>query len=248
MMNKIVDLAGGENARILIVPNASSDPVGTAEYQQAQFQSHGAAKVDYVNLTHATADHDTNLAKLDGVSGIFFSGGVQGRLQQVLYGTEFLERIRSIYRDGGVISGTSAGAAVMSSLMITGDELISQVTVYSFSVIQKGNIEVWDGFGLVGKAIIDQHFIRRKRHNRLFTLVLEHPKLVGVGIDESTAIIVAPDETFEVLGERTVLVMDASKTRRISTDPRGNLSASGVVVHVLRSGQRYDLKTRKVLD
>lgn len=247
LMEKIVELAGGEGARILIVPNASSDPVETAEYQRDQFVSHGIKEVDFVNLTHETAEEDSNLAKLEGVTGIFFSGGSQGRLQQVLHGTTFLERIRSIYHQGGVISGTSAGAAVMSEIMITGDELISQDTSYSFSAIQQGNIEFWEGFGLVDKAIIDQHFIRRKRHNRLITLVLEHPELVGVGIDESTAIIVKPDDTFEVLGERTVLVLDASRAKNISTDSHGNLSADGIVMHVLRSGQKYDLRSRRLL-
>ncbi|UCH10666.1 MAG: cyanophycinase [Fidelibacterota bacterium] len=247
MMQKIVQLAGADSARILIVPNASSDPVGTAEYQRDQFVSYGVTDVDFVNLTQETADQDTNLEKLEGVTGIFFSGGVQGRLQQVLHGTAFLDRIRTIYQDGGVISGTSAGAAVMSEVMITGDELISKDTVYAFSAILQGNIETWEGFGLVKKAIIDQHFLRRKRHNRLITLVLEHPELVGVGIDESTAIIVNPDDTFEVLGERTVMVLDASRAEQISTDSQGNLSASGIVTHVLRSGQKYDLNSRRVI-
>lgn len=247
MMQRIVELAGGENARFLIVPNASSDPVGTAQYQKEQIEGYGVSSVDFVNLTSETVDEDSNLAKLDGITGIFFSGGDQSRLQAVLNGTEFLNRIHSIYSNGGLISGTSAGAAVMSELMITGNELVSQDTIHPFGVVQQGNIEALEGFGFVTKAIIDQHFVRRKRLNRLITLVLEHPQLVGVGIDESTAIVVYPDDTFEVLGEYTVMVFDPGRVKNIAPDAHGNLSADGVALHILQSGQRYDLTSRRIL-
>ncbi|MFC1619556.1 cyanophycinase [Candidatus Neomarinimicrobiota bacterium] len=247
MMQRIVDLAGGAEARFLIVPNASSDPIGTAEYQKEQLESYGVSSVDYVNLTSETVDDDTSLANLDGITGIFFSGGDQSRLQAVLNGTEFLRRIHSIYDNGGLISGTSAGAAVMSELMITGNELVSQDSIHPFGFVQEGNIEALEGFGLVTKAIIDQHFVRRKRLNRLITLILENPHLVGVGIDESTAIVVYPDDTFEVLGEYTVMVFDPSRAKNIAADGNGNLSASGVALHILQAGQRYDLKSRRIL-
>ncbi len=248
MMQKIVELAGSDSARILIVPNASSDPVGSAENQLEQFRNLGVRAVDYVNLTDETADHDSNLAKLDGVTGVFFPGGSQRRLARALAGTEFLEKIRAVYRQGGLVSGTSAGAAVMSGLMITGDDLVNRDSLHVFGVIQEGNIEVREGFGLITTAIIDQHFIRRKRLNRLITLVIENPQLLGVGIDESTAIIVKRDDTFEVLGEYTVMVFDASQAKHIGIDGNGNLSASDISMHVLRSGQRYDLKSRRVLE
>jgi cyanophycinase len=247
MMEKIVELAGGVNARFLIVPNASSDPVGTAEYQKVQLEGYGVSSVEYVNLTSESVVEDSSLAKLDGITGIFFSGGDQSRLQVILNGTEFLNRIHSIYNNGGLISGTSAGAAVMSELMITGNELVSQDTIHYFGVVQEGNIEALEGFGFVTKAIIDQHFIRRKRLNRLITLTLENPHLVGVGIDESTAIVVYPDDTFKVLGEYTVMVFDPGRAKNIATDGNGNMSASGVALHILQSGQRYDLRSRRVL-
>lgn len=248
LMEKIVELAGGNQAHILIVPNASSDSVEAAESMQAQFREYGAGKVEYVYLSRSSVNSDSTLERLDGVTGVFFTGGSQRRLQEVLEGSYFLQKMQALYDNGGVVSGTSAGAAVMSPLMITGDELVNSDTTHSFGIIREKNIEVRDGFGLIESAIIDQHFIRRKRFNRLFSLVLENPELLGIGIDESTAIIVNPDNKFTVLGERSVLVLDASRANGIRTDPRGNLAGSAIKLHLLVSGQRFDLKTRKVLN
>jgi cyanophycinase len=215
----------------------------------------GAGAVDFIICSRETADDDTSLAKLEGVNGIFFSGGDQARLAAALVGTQFLEKIKEIYRRGGVISGTSAGAAVMSKLMITGNELKyppdpeskNSEETYPFRTIEEKNIELKEGFGFIETAIIDQHFIRRKRHNRLISLVLEHPDLIGIGIDESTAIIVKPDQTFEVLGENTVLVYDPTDAKNVSLDRNGNLSASNIQMSILRSGQQFNLKTNKVI-
>jgi cyanophycinase len=247
MMEKIIHLAGGEQSRIVIIPNASSVPLEVAAYQKEQFESYGVGNVDVIFCTRETADHDSNLAKLEDATGIFFSGGDQSRLTAALLGTKLLQKIKEIYRDGGLISGTSAGAAVMSELMITGNELISQDTTRAFIDIQKGNIEVTPGFGFVTSAVIDQHFVTRKRHNRLITIVLENPGLLGVGIDESTAIVVSPDDTFEVLGEQSVIVYDAKKAAHIRADESGNLGAQNMKMHLLLVGDRFDLKRRKVL-
>ncbi len=247
LMEKIVELAGGSQSHILIIPNASSDPVEAAVGEQVRFLEHGAGKVDYVYLTPSNVNSDSTLKRLDGVTGVFFTGGSQRRLQKVLDGSSFLQKIQDLYNNGGVISGTSAGAAVMSPLMITGGELANPDSDHSFGTIREKNIEVLDGFGLIKSVIIDQHFIWRKRFNRLLSLVLENPDFLGIGIDESTAIIVNPDNTFSVLGERSVLVLDASKANGIQTDPRGNLAGAGIRLHLLVSGQSFDLRSRKVL-
>jgi len=248
LMEKIVELAGGSQANVLIIPNASSDPIEAAEGEQVRFQEHGAGKVDYVYLSPSSVNTDSTLERLDGVTGVFFTGGSQRRLQKALDGSSFLQKMQDLYNNGGVISGTSAGAAVMSPLMITGGELANPDSDHSFGTIREKNIEVLDGFGLIESAIIDQHFIRRKRFNRLLSLVLENPELLGIGIDESTAIVVNPDNKFTVLGERSVLVLDASRANGIRTDPRGNLAGSEIKLHVLVSGQGFDLKTREVLE
>ena len=247
IMEKIVQLAGGEKAKIVIVPSASSHPLKTALYQKKQFESHNPETVDYILSANNIVDSDSNLEKLDDATGIFFSGGDQRRLSKLLLGTELLDKIKSIYDNGGVIGGTSAGAAVMSKIMITGDELINQDSTYSFISIQKENIDTKEGFGFITNAIIDQHFVKRKRYNRLISLVLENPDHVGIGIDESTAIWVKPDNTFEVLGESSVIILDATHSKNIRSNKDLYMSGENIVMHVMLSGQKFDLKTNSII-
>ncbi len=247
MMEKIIELAGGPQAKLMIIPNASGSPREVAEYQRDQFKEYGAQQVDYMLFDRDNADADSNLAKLSGVTGIFFSGGDQRRLARDLNGTQLLQEIRRIYRKGGVISGTSAGAAVMGELMITGDELINPEE-REFNIIKKDNIKATPGFGFIEWGIIDQHFIQRKRNNRLVSLVLENPILLGVGIDEATAILVNPDQTFQVIGESLVIVYDATEAGQIGTDKNGHLGGSDLEMHILRNEQSYDIAKREVLN
>jgi cyanophycinase len=139
------------------------------------------------------------------------------------------------------MSGTSAGAAIMSRVMITGNELINKDSTDIFIDIMRGNVETVEGIGFLENVVIDQHFIKRKRLNRLLSVVLEHPELPGVGIDESTAIQVYPDGSFEVIGEGTVVIFDGRTATGIHTDARGNLAARGIVTHILSAGERFRL-------
>lgn len=248
MMLKIIELAGGPDAKITIIPMASSEPIETAEYQKKQFESFGAADVDYIYCTNDEADSEEVLKKLSDTSGIFFSGGDQSRLAKALNGTKLLSEIFEIYNSGGIVSGTSAGAAVMSKIMITGDELINDDSVRAFSTIQKGNIVTDDGFGFIDDVIIDQHFIRRKRLNRLISIVLENPSHLGIGIDESTAIVVNPDNTLEVLGERQVIIFNAADTAGIDINEKGLFSVKDMNLDILINGQKYDLTNKSVIE
>jgi cyanophycinase len=246
IMQKIIALAGGsDQARIVIVPMASSEPRETALAQMEQLRKFGAKNVDFVNCTKETADTDSNIAKIRAATGIFFSGGDQTRLTAALNGTKLLGEVRNVYQRGGVLSGTSAGAAVQSKIMLTGDEAVNKDTNNPFGAVQKGNIVTAEGFGFLDNAIIDQHFVKRKRQNRLLTLVLEHPTLLGIGIDEATCIIVKPNNTCEVLGEATVQVFDARAAKRIITDKNGNLSAQNLRVDIVPSGGTFALPKRK---
>jgi cyanophycinase len=246
LMKKFVQLAGGPQAKIVIFPMAGGNPLDAALYQRYEFEKLGVKNVEFIICDSISANADSNLSVLQDATGIFFSGGDQSRLTKALLHTKMLEQVRQIYKHGGIIGGNSAGAAVMSEMMITGDELINTDSTRAFVTIQKGNIKVTEGFGFIKSAIIDQHFVRRKRHNRLISLVLEHPELIGVAIDEATAIIVSPDNTFEVLGDYTVIVYDATKASRITTDKNGNLAATDIRMHVLKSGDKYNLRTREV--
>jgi len=247
LMERIVELAGGDDCRMVVLPMASSSPVDTGRSHSRQLSDAGCPDVSFVPFDSMTADHDSIVSALDGATGIFFSGGSQSRLAGHMRGTRLLDRVREIHREGGVLAGTSAGAAVMSEIMITGAEALRPDADRSFATIEEGNIVTAEGFGFVTRAIIDQHFIARKRENRLIALVLENPGLVGVGIDESTAIIVDAADTFEVVGEGTVMVVDATGATAVGPDDDGDLGGHGLALHLLRSGERYDLVRRLVL-
>lgn len=248
IMQRIVELAGGINSKIVVIPNASSYPEEAAISTIKQFNNIGYTNIDYILFTREEADKDSLVEKLSGVSGIFFSGGDQSYLTRDMLGTKLLDKVFEIYNNGGVIGGTSAGAAVMSEIMITGNELVNKDSIDAFISIQRDNIEVKPGFGLIKSAFIDQHFIKRKRLNRTISVLLEHPDILGIGIDESTCIFVNPDDTFEVLGENQVIVFDASNSIEIKTDKNGNLGAKDIKMHVLLNGDKYNLQTKEVIN
>jgi len=247
MMKRFIELTEKFNSgKIIIFPMASGVPDEVGPEQAEQLKSFGAREVEYHILSREQALKKENVRILDNVGGVFFSGGVQSRLTDILLDTPIHQKLFQIYEKGGVIGGTSAGAAVMSEIMITGDEKREVKEGHEFETIQASNIVISPGFGLIKTAIIDQHFVRRKRHNRLISLVAEHPELLGIGIDESTAIIVKPDETFEVVGERSIIVYDASQAQ-IHIQPTQSISGFNLVMHILNAGDRFNLRTKKVI-
>jgi len=247
MVEKFISLAGGKDTRIVIIPMASGNPLEAALDKKSQLEEYGVKNVRFVICNKQSADTDSNLAALSDARAIYFTGGDQSLLTAALLGTKLLQKIHDIYDNGGLVGGTSAGAAVMSKLMITGNELRNPDSSRAFIKIQKDNIEVTEGFGFVTSAIIDQHAVRRKRQNRLISLVLENPSLLGFAIDESTALIVLPGDIYEVFGEYTVVVYDASEATNIMTDKNDNLAAQNIRMHILKSGDKYDLNNRIVI-
>ena len=131
--------------------------------------------------------------------------------------------------------------------MITGNELVNKDSNDAFITIEKGNVEVKQGFGFLKNSIVDQHFLKRKRHNRTISALIEHPHLFGIAIDESTGIIVYPDETFEVIGSYQVLVYDPTSAKDIREDKNGNLGITDMKLQVLIAGDKFDMKTRQVI-
>ena len=245
MMNRFVDLSGRfGTGRIVILPMASSVPEESAAEETDGFRKLGAKDVVTHMLTREQALDPASAALLDGAGGVFFSGGDQARLTAVLLDTPVHKKLLELYEQGAVIGGTSAGAAVMSEVMITGDEVRKPEAGHEFETIQAANVITSRGFGFVRKAVIDQHFVTRKRYNRLFSLLAEHPDLLGVAIDESTAVLVRPDETFEVVGSKQVIIYDPAEAKfRIL--PNTNIAFTGLVMHALVAGDTFDLKTRK---
>lgn len=247
MMRQFVELAGGpEKAKIVIIPNASGDPDTACIDLTAEFHTLGVRNVECVRLTREQASDPHSVERFNGATGIYFTGGDQIRVTKALEGTVVHKKMLDLYNDGAVMGGTSAGAALMSKVMITGDERLNRDTVRNFLYIKKDNVVTVEGMGFLTNVIIDQHFVARKRHNRLISVVLEHPELIGVGIDEATAIIVRPNETFEVIGKSNVIVYDGTHAAGIRTSPRGYLSGRDLVMHVMIAGDVYDMANRTV--
>lgn len=243
LVKRFVDLAGGAGkARIVVFAMASEDGLAGGEEKAEDLRKLGAHAIN-VYITHEQANQDSIVHLLDDATGIWFGGGDQSRLTRALGGTKVEDAIHARYRDGAVVGGTSAGAAVMSTPMITGDERhpggARPDSTDPFKTIARDNIITSEGFGLIKGAIIDQHFLRRKRHNRLVSAVLEHPKLLGVGIDESTALLVRPDGMWNVLGASAVVIYDARKAA-ITSPSAPTLGATGITMHVLPAGSSFD--------
>lgn len=244
---KFVELAGGKNAKVIVIPNAGSEPVLNSEIQVKELTDLGA-QAEYLIFTKETADDEANLKKMNWANSVFFLGGDQSDLARDMLGSKLLKKVFDIYNNGGVVGGTSAGAAIMSEVMITGNELIRNDSTGIFLTIEKGNVETKRGFGFLKTVIIDQHFLKRKRHNRTIAALIEHPTLTGVAIDESTSIIVSPDSTFEVYGSNQVLVYDPIEGKNIREDKNGNLGITNMKLDVLISGDKYNLKSHKVIE
>jgi cyanophycinase len=246
LVRHFVDLAGGPGkARIAILPMASSEAVASGIDKKAQLDSLGASTF-VVNVTRAEADRDSVVRMLRSATGIWFSGGDQSRLTAALNGSAALKEIHQRFAAGAVVGGTSAGAAVMSDSMITGNQfypgVAGPVDSSSYSRIARHAIEIVPGFGLLRNAIVDQHFIRRQRANRLFSVVLERPAFLGVGIDEGTVLKVTGDGKWTVLGRGTVMVLDA-RASRITLPGQPALGATDVKVSVLPAGSTFDPET-----
>ncbi len=247
MMRRYIELTKRfGTGKIVIFPMASSVPDEVGAEEAAEFKKLGAADVEVGKFTREEALKEDSARILDNAGGVFFSGGVQQRLMDVLLDTPIHRKLTELYEQGCVIGGTSAGAAVMSEVMITGDEKREVKEGHEFETIQAGNVVTTPGFGFIKNAVIDQHFATRKRHNRLISVLAEKPSLLGVGIDEATAILVNPDQTFEVIGEKDVIVYDLGRAK-INILPNRSIGLEGIIMHVLLPEQKFNLPARKVI-
>lgn len=247
---RFVDLAGGAGkANVIVFAMASEECKEGGDDEVATLRTMGV-DAESRCLTRAEADADSNVARVSKATGIWFGGGDQSRLTGILKGTRVEQAMHDRYAAGAVVGGTSAGAAVMSAVMLTGDERhrggdrLPSDSGDAYLTIARDNVITVPGFGFITNAVVDQHFFRRKRHNRLVSVVLEHPELVGVGIDESTALVVDSVGKWSIIGASAAIIYDA---RHATITPPGAkiLGASGLTVSVLPSGSSYDPATAR---
>jgi cyanophycinase len=242
ILSTFAQLAGGPDARIAIMPTASSIETAGERYK-ALFLSLGvaSANVAYVAQREDANDDDT-LETLRDATGIFLTGGNQMRLAAIVGGTYAADLIKERNANGAIIGGTSAGASILSSHMVAFGA--------SGETPKQRMAQMIAGFGLVPDVIIDQHFRQRDRIGRLLMLVASNPGLLGVGVDEDTAALVSANNVLEVVGRNSITVVDG---RNMYSDifqvkGHGGITVSGAQLHVLTPGRRFDLTARRLLD
>lgn len=237
ILKKFLELAGGEKAEVLIVPVASDFPEFAADVYTQAFRNLGVAKPRVLRATSRQDIVDADVdSLLDGVTGIFMTGGDQMRLVSLLGGTKLADRIRSIVRSSNIVlAGTSAGAAAMSTTMVVRGEPSSHP--------YKSAVRLSPGLGFLKNIIIDQHFTERGRISRLVTAVSYNPYNLGIGIDENTAIILDGKGILEVFGNGSITIVDGSQItfNAIAEVPDNeSFSVCGVQFHVMREGLIYN--------
>ena len=239
LLRRFVELSGGADARIVVIPTASMLDETGEDYNRI-FSGLGAGKVEFLPITHrADCDNPEFSKMLDDATGIFITGGNQLRLSAILGGTLLVTKIRRKNAAGVPVAGTSAGASIMSEHMVAGGQ--------GNNIPAAGAVTLAPGIGLTNAVIIDQHFTQRNRLGRLLTASSFNPFLIGLGIDEDTAAFIDPDNVLEVVGSGTVTVIDASQLTHSSmwdAKPGEALSLIGLRLDVLSEGCRYDLKAR----
>jgi len=246
ILKEFVAAAGGLDARIAVIPTASSLGPEIVDVYEALFRAEGAAEVTEVRPQSREEARDDELVKRIAEStGVFMTGGNQLKLSSIICGTPVGDAIVAAHQRGVVVAGTSAGASIQSSHMVafgvggaTPKQRMTQVAA---------------GLGLLGSTVIDQHFDQRNRYGRLLMIVSQSPSLLGLGIDEDTAAVVETDpdghEVLRVIGRGAVTIMDPASlvTNAHEAKRSAPLLASGIVLHVLPQGARFDLTSRTLL-
>ena len=239
ILERFVELCGGEDARILVIPTASLlDETGPL-YQEL-FEGMGAKAVCIPIENRDDCYQEDILANLEKASGIFITGGNQLRLSTILGGTPVARAIRRLNAGGVHMAGTSAGAAIVSEHMIAGGR--------GGPSPRESGVVLAPGLGLTNRAIIDQHFNKRGRLGRLLAALSFNPFACGLGIDENTAAFIRPDGVLEVDGHGTVTVVDPADLRHSSMSyvrKAEAVSLIGLKLHVLAHGSQFNLETRE---
>ncbi len=240
ILSRFVEICGGKEARLVVIPTASSLPETGPRYEEI-FQQLGAAEARSLPFEQREDCRRADwLQALEDANGVFMTGGNQLRLSTTLGGTPVAELLRNRNATGLHVAGTSAGAAIMSEHMIAyGDEGATP---------RSDMVTLAPGLGLTPLAIIDQHFRQRDRLGRLLTALAYNPRPIGIGLDEDTAAFLGPDDRLEVAGSGAITVIDPSGMEYSSMDSARRhdpVSVTGIRLHVLTQGAVFDITTRE---
>lgn len=242
ILRTIASLPPGGTKVVEVIPTASSIPKEVSEAYIHAFTRIGIPQVNVMHIDRRTdANAPETIARVKAADVLFFTGGDQLRITSLLGGSQALRAIREHYANGGVVAGTSAGAACMSATMIfEGDPSGS---------MHKGNVQMVPGLGLLKAGVIDTHFIQRGRLSRLIEVVVSNPGMIGIGLSEDTGIIVR-GPMLHVIGKGVVVIVDGHRLGHSNIsdiDMRGAIAAEHLIVHTLVNGYKYDLDEQRYI-
>jgi cyanophycinase len=242
ILKRVVELAGGEQGSMVLLGTASQEPRQGAAVYRRVFEELGMGEVLVLPVHHRRDTAGSQCRDiLRRAAAVFLMGGDQLRVTSILGGTPLEEELHQGFREGLVLCGTSAGASVMSDTMLVGGE--------GEEPPRKEGVAMAPGLGFLTSAVVDQHFAQRGRINRLLTALAHNPGVLGIGLDENTAVVIQ-DGLLEVVGEQGVTLLDGRTLGRANVSemkPGLALAMTFVTLHVLDHGCRYDLKTREPL-
>jgi len=242
ILARFVTLAGGADARVVVISTASSLGDEATDLYLSLFRSMGITDVRGMRpLVREDANDKRLVSLLDDATAIFMTGGNQLRLSSVIGGTLLGRAIIDRHRHGAVVAGTSAGASAIASHMVAFGT--------SGATPKQRMTQMSAGLGLLPGVLIDQHFEQRNRFGRLLALVAQSPALLGIGIDEDTAALVSPKGVLEVVGKGSVTIIDPGNIRTDAYEVKRHkpIMVSGVVLHSLPSGYRFDIRRRRLM-
>jgi cyanophycinase len=239
LMQTLIATAGmkmGDYA--VVLPMSSEYPDTSFYYFREDYDPVCKNLIVCFNFTKQTSENKSWLDSLERARLIFITGGDQARFMNIVLNTPIYRAIHKAYKNGATIGGTSAGAAVMSKYMITGNQLTDTSYSSTFPVVHDNNVEIKEGLGLLSSAIIDQHFIVRSRYNRLLSAIAKYPSLPCIGIDEATAIIVRGNKV-KVAGESQVIVLKHPEQVKITS--RGLIKLKDLQFSIYTEGDEFSI-------
>ena len=243
ILRELAGLVG--DGKLVVATLASESPDEMWETYEPVLRNLGVPHVHHLNIEDREEASSVRVMRiLEDATAVFFTGGDQLKITSMIGDTPAFSRIHEILIEGGTIAGTSAGASVMSETMMVGGNGSSSYRINE-------GLRLAPGFGFAKDMVIDQHFAERGRVGRLLGVVGQNPRVIGIGIDEDTAVLMRPNRNFRVIGEGAVTVLDGKSVTHtnIAEDETGDtMSVFGVTLHVLGKGDAFDLRTRKPRD
>jgi len=231
------------DGKLVIAPLASESPNEVFERYEPIMRGLGVRHVHHLRIESREDGRSTAAMRtLEDATAVFFTGGDQLRITSMIGDTPAFSRIFEIFVSGGTIAGTSAGASIMSETMMVAGSGDTSHRI-------RDGLHLAPGLGFISDMVIDQHFAERGRIGRLLGVVAQNPRVLGIGIDEDTAIDVSmAEERFRVVGAGGVTILDGSSVSRTNVaeeDVQRTLSIFDVTLHVLSQGDSFDLRTRQ---